>query len=86
MAKDNTTLYIAIGAVAIGYFAYKNGLLAKFGIPAPAKPVAVATLPGQTQGGLQSAQSVALELPNVGDITVPSPTTIDVTGEQLNFY
>jgi len=83
MRKDNTTLYLVLGAAALGYLAYKKGLFTTL----TNAPAGTLTVPGQTSGGLQSAQTVAVEQPSFADVGgIIAPKQIDITGMSLDLY
>jgi hypothetical protein len=80
MAKDNTTLYLIIGAAVVGYFVFRQGGILN-------KLPATAAVPGSLSPTLQ--QSAAL-LP--GQVTTqPDPgqfdliPSLDITGQQISF-
>lgn len=74
--KNDTTVYLLIGAAVVGYLAYKKGIFTKGVIPgSPAVPPA----------GLQSTSNVATELPSLADTGIIAPKIVDVTGMQLDF-
>lgn len=76
--KNDTTVYLLIGAALVGYLAYKKGIFTKGVVPGSA-----AALP---PSGLQSTSGIGLELPSLVDTGIIAPKTIDVTGMSLDLY